>query len=156
MKSWFETLQPRERLMVLLGGALAALILVWSFAWTPLRDANIEFDATLAEKHSLLANARRLPQGSGTAPTATAESEESLVLVVDQTHRAHGLGGTLSRNQPDGEDGIRVTFQRVPFSQLVSWLGALRQGHGIIVISANFDGTQQPGLVNASLVLRRP
>ena len=154
MKDWFESLQPRERLVVLAGGVLAVLILAFSFAWTPLRDANLEFDVTLAEKHSLLANARRL-QALGAPPVPAAASAESLVLVVDQTHRAHGLGGTLSRNQPDGEDGIRVTFQRVPFAQLVSWLGALRQGHGIVVISANLDGTLQPGLVNASLVLRR-
>ena len=102
----------------------------------------------------MLADARRL-QAVGAPPVPPSATAESLVLVVDQTHRAHGLGGTLSRNQPDGEDGIRVTFQRVPFAQLVSWLGALRQGHGIIVISANLDGTRQPGLVNASLVLRR-
>ncbi len=154
MKSWFEMLEPRERLVVLAGGAIAVLIVAWSFAWTPLREANIELDITLAQKHGMLADARRL-QALGTPPVPPSASAESLVLVVDQTHRAHGLGGTLSRNQPDGEDGIRVTFQRVPFAQLVSWLGALRQGHGIIVISANLDGTQQPGLVNASLVLRR-
>ena len=154
MKAWFEMLEPRERLVVLVGGVIAVLIVAWSFAWTPLRDANLELDIILAEKHSMLADARRV-QALGAPPVPPAASAESLVLVVDQTHRAHGLGGTLSRNQPDGEDGIRVTFQRVPFAQLVSWLGALRQGHGIIVISANLDGTQQPGLVNASLVLRR-
>lgn len=154
MKDWFDTLQPRERLVLLVGGAVGVLILAWSFAWSPLRSATLDLDAMVAEKHSILADVRRL-QSLGAAPVAPVASGESLVLVVDQTHRAHGLGGTLSRNQPDGEDGIRVTFQRVPFAQLVSWLGALQQGHGIIVISANLDGTQQRGLVNASLVLRR-
>ena len=154
MKDWFDTLQPRERVVLLVGGALAVLILGWGLAWSPLRTATLDMDAMLAEKHDILADARRL-QSLGAPPVAPAASGESLVLVVDQTHRAHGLGGTLSRNQPDGEDGIRVTFQRVPFAQLASWLGALQQGHGIVVISANLDGTQQPGLVNASLVLRR-
>ena len=155
MKDWFETLQPRERVMIVLGGAIAVLILIWSFAWMPLRSANLNLDATLAEKYSLLAEVSRLqPSGAPSGPAAT--SAESLVLIVDQTHRAHGLGGTLSRNQPDGENGIRVAFQRVPFAQLVSWLGALRQGHGIVVVTANLDGTQQPGLLNATLVLRRP
>ena len=154
MKDWFDMLQPRERAVLLVGGALAVLILAWSLVWSPLRTATLDMDAMLAEKHGILADARRL-QALGSPPVAPAAPGESLVLVVDQTHRAHGLGGTLSRNQPDGEDGIRVTFQRVPFAQLVSWLGALQQGHGIVVISANLDGTQQPGLVNASLVLRR-
>lgn len=155
MKDWFETLRPRERVVIVLGGAVAVLILAWSFAWTPLRSANLNLDAAVAEKYGLLADVSRL-QPSGTPPGPAAASAESLVLIVDQTHRAHGLGGTLSRNQPDGENGIQVAFQRVPFAQLVSWLGALRQGHGIAVVTANLDGTQQPGLVNASLVLRRP
>ncbi len=155
MKDWFDTLQPRERIVLLAGGAVGALILAWSLAWSPLRNATLDLDARVAEKHGILADARRL-QATGAPPVPSEAPGESLVLVVDRTHRAHGLGGALSRNQPDGEDGIRVTFQRVPFAQLVSWLGALRQGHGIVVISANLDGTQQPGLVNASLVLRRP
>ncbi len=154
MKDWFEMLQPRERIAIALGGAIIVLILVWSFAWMPLRSASLNLDASLAEKYSLLADVSRL-QPSGAPPNPAATSAESLVLIVDQTHRAHGLGGTLSRNQPDGENGIRVAFQRVPFAQLVSWLGALRQGHGIVVVTANLDGAQQPGLVNATLVLRR-
>ena len=154
MKDWFGSLQRRERVVLLAGSAVGMLILAWSFAWSPLRSATQDLDAMVAEKLSILADARRL-QAPGAPPVPSVTPEESLVLVVDQTHRAHGLGGTLSRNQPDGEDGIRVTFQRVPFAQLVSWLGALQQGHGIVVISANLDGTQQPGLVNASLVMRR-
>jgi len=154
MKDWFETLQPRERVAIVLGGAIAVLVLVWSLAWLPLRSANLNLDATLAQKYGLLADVSRL-QPSGASPAPAATSAESLVVIVDQTHRAHGLGGTLSRNQPDGENGIRVAFQRVPFAQLVSWLGALRQGHGIVVVTANLDGMQQPGFVNATLVLRR-
>ena len=154
MKDWFEMLQPRERVVIALGGAIAVLILVWSVAWMPLRSANLNLHAAAMEKYSLLADASRL-QPSGAPPGLAATSAESLVLIVDQTHRAHGLGGTLSRNQPDGENGIRVAFQRVPFDQLVNWLGALRQGHGIVVVTANLDGAQQPGLVNASLLLQR-
>lgn len=154
MKDWFETLQPRERVALALGGAIAVPILLWSFAWMPLRSANVNLDAAVAEKYGLLADVSRL-HPSGAPPVPAATSAESLVLIVDRTHRTHGLGGTLSRNQPDGENGIRVAFQRVPFAQLVSWLGDLRQGHGIVVVTANLDGTQQPGLVNATLVLRR-
>ena len=154
MRDWFEMLQPRERVLIVLGGAIAALILVWSFAWMPLRNANLNLDAAVAEKYGLLADVSRL-RPSGAPPVPAAASAESLVLIVDRTHRAHGLAGALSRNQPDGENGIRVAFQRVPFAQLVGWLGALRQGHGIVVVTANLDGAQQPGLVNASLVLRR-
>ena len=89
----------------------------------------------------------------GSAPVGAAT--QSLVLLVDQTHRSHGLIRTLSRNQPDGADGIRVTFQAASFDSLVTWLVALQRSYGVAVESANFDGTRQAGLVSATLVLRR-
>lgn len=155
MKTWFDALELRERLAVVAGGAFATLVLAWAFAWTPLRNATTDLSVAVTQRHSLLGEVRRLEATATLLPAAVA-STESLVLVVDQTHRAHGLGGTLSRNQPDGEDAIRVSFRSAPFAQLVSWLGALWQDHTIVVESATLDGAQQPGLVNASLVLRRP
>jgi len=156
MKAWFEGLAQRERITLFAGAVVAALIIVWTFVWTPLRDGAFELDGAVSEKHLLLANLRRVEMlggqassGAGVAPT------QSLVLLVDQTHRTHGLAGTLSRNQPDGSDGIRVTFQSASFDELVSWLGALQQSYGVSVESASFDGTNQPGFVSATLVLRR-
>lgn len=155
MNTWFEQLNPRERAVMIIGGAVAVLIIAWSLAWTPLRNATSDLELAVSEMQGMAADMRRL-EAIGVPLRAPVVSTESLVLVVDQTHRAHGLGGTLSRNQPDGENGIRVTFQQVPFVQLVSWMGALEQGHGISVVSANLDGTQETGLVDVSLVLRRP
>ena len=155
MKVWFDALEPRERLAVLVGGAVAVLVLAWIFAWTPLRNATTDLSVAVTQKHSLLAEVRRLEVTATSLPAPVAATE-SLVLVVDQTHRAHGLGGTLSRNQPEGEGEIRVSFRSTPFAQLVSWLGALQEGHAIVVESATLDGAPQPGFVNASLVLRRP
>ena len=156
MRAWFENLAPRERLILVSGGVLAVLIVTWTFVWTPLRDGAFELDGAVTEKHRLLANLRRVEAMGGTGPAGTSVAPtQSLVLLVDQTHRGHGLAGTLSRNQPDGSDGIRVTFQRASFDDLVSWLGALEQGYGVMVESASFDGTNQPGVVSATLVLRR-
>lgn len=156
MKAWFESLAQRERNIVVAGGVLALLIVAWTFVWAPLRDGALTLDGSVSEKHQLLANLRRVESlgGPGAAGTSVAPTQ-SLVLLVDQTHRAHGLAGTLSRNQPDGSDGIRVTFQSASFDELVSWLGALQQSYGVLVESASFDGTNQQGIVSATLVLRR-
>lgn len=154
MKTWFETLEPRERLVIAVGSAVCVLIIAWNFAWTPLRNATVDLDRAVAEKQGTLTDVRRF-EAIGVSVPRPAAPPGSLVLVVDQTHRGHGLGGTLTRNQPDGEDGIRVSFQRVPFARLMGWLDALHQGHGIFVESVNLDSTRQPGLVNATLVLRR-
>jgi general secretion pathway protein M len=65
------------------------------------------------------------------------------------------LSGTLVRNQPDGQDGIRVTFEDAGFDALIAWLGNLQSSYAVSVESATLDGGRSPGIVNATLVLRR-
>ncbi len=153
MRAWFDSLEQRERLVLSGGAVLVVLIVVWFFIWAPLRSGAADLDDAVAEKHQMLATLQRAQALGGSAPAVAAT--QSLVLLVDQTHRSHGLTGTLSRNQPDGTDGIRVTFQAASFDSLVTWLVALQRSYGVAVESANFDGTRQAGLVSATLVLRR-
>jgi len=159
MKAWYESLQYRERIILSVGVVLVVLVVAWFFIWTPLRSGAAELDDAVTEKHGMLATLQRAGTLNGSVPTgaagATVPATQSLVLLIDQTHREHGLTGTLSRNQPDGDDGIRVTFQAASFDSLVSWLVALQRSYGVAVESANFDGTRQAGLVSATLVLRR-
>jgi len=158
MPAWFTDLGQREQVILLGGVAAAVLIIAWAFVWTPLHDGAFELDESVAEKHRLLANLRRV-EGLGGSAVSTipgaAASTQSLVLLVDQTHRNHGLADTLFRNQPEGNDVIRVTFQGASFDALISWLSALQRAYGVEVESASFDGMPQPGIVSATLVLRR-
>ena len=156
MKTWFDSLEQRDRMVLAAGAVLVVLIVAWAFIWTPLRSGAAELDDAVAEKHQLLATLLRAQALSGPAQAgAGAAATQSLVVLVDQTHRAHGLTGTLTRNQPDGTDGIRVTFQAASFDSLVNWLVALQRSYGVAVESANFNGTRQAGLVGATFVLRR-
>ena len=156
MRTWFDSLEQRERLVLSAGAVLVVLIVAWAVIWAPLRSGAAELDDSVAEKHEMLATLQRARAlGDPAPPGVAAAATQSLVLLVDQTHRAHGLTGTLSRNQPDGTDGIRVTFQAASFDSLVNWLVALQRSYGVAVESANFDGTREAGLVGATLVLRR-
>lgn len=131
-------------------------MLIWALVWTPLANRVQELEVLISEKNSLLINLARIealdPAVSNNSVNLTTQS---LVVLVDETHRTHGLNGTLSRNQPDGENGIRVVFQETSFDRLIGWLGAMETNYGIRVESASFDGTSQSGVVSATLVLRR-
>ncbi len=157
MKSWFESLEQREQLVLSVGVVLASLIILWSFVWTPLRSGATVLDATVVEKQLLLASLYQAQAlgGSANPGSQTEGTTTSLVLLVDQTIRTHGLASKLQRNQPDGLDGIRVTFQVAEFDSLMDWLVVLQRSHGVAVESANFNSELQTGFVSATLVLRR-
>lgn len=156
MKRWLSTLAPRERI-TLAGGAVAALIIVvWAGIWAPLSNRAVELDGAIAQKQRMLVSLQRARAVQpDDLPGVDASARQSLVLLIDQTHRSYGLDGTLLRNQPDGQDGIRVTFRDASFDALIAWLAGLQSSYAVSVESANMDGGRQPGIVNATLVLRR-
>lgn len=156
MRAWLADLEPRERIMVLGGAILAVTIVWWGLIWTPLSDRTTDLTDAVASKQRMLATlqrARALAAPSG--PQIDASTRQSLVLLVDQTHRSYGLEGSLIRNQPDGNDGIRVTFQDAAFDGLIAWLGTMQTGYGVAVESATIDGARNTGVINATVVLRR-
>lgn len=157
MREWLAGLQARERLMVVGGAVLGVVIVFWGLVWTPLDSLTAELTDSVASKQQMaasLARARSMAPATG-GPRLDAPTRQSLVLLVDQTHRSYGLDGALVRNQPDGADGIRVTFQDAAFDGLIAWLGTLQSSYGIGVESATIDGARTTGIVNATVVLRR-
>lgn len=156
MKRWFADLEPRERAILIGGATIAAIIVAWGLIWNPISTRTVELSDAVATKQSMLATLQRAravaaPGGQ----LVDASTRQSLVLLVDQTHRSYGLDGTLVRNQPDGADGIRVTFQEASFDGLIAWLGTLQGSYAVAVETATIDGGRQAGIVNATFVLRR-
>ena len=86
---------------------------------------------------------------------AAGPATESLVVLVDRTTRAAGLGSHLKRNEPEGEAGIRLRFEDVPFDGLVDWLAGLQSTQAVGVVAATVDPGQAPGRVTANLQLSR-
>lgn len=154
IKSWFTGLAEREQWMVAGGAAVAVAIVFWGLVWLPLTNATSERQETVGAQKTLLVKLAQIgPQTQ--APSSRRGSNQSLVVLVDQTTRATGLAPALRRNQPDGNDTIRVTLQNAAFDSVMEWLANLESQHGVVVQSASVDTTRSPGTVNSTLVLTR-
>jgi general secretion pathway protein M len=159
MRAWLDNLAPRERLLVIGGAVLVALMLLWGALLAPLYGAADSAASRVEMKRELvnfLTNAAAELRAAGNVPEqAGIEPGQSLVVVVARSAAQAGLDKTLTRNQPVGEDGVRVRFENVPFDGLARWLGELNSAAGLAIDSASFDRTRDTGRVNASLVLRQ-
>lgn len=156
MKDWFYGLATREQYLLGGGSVVAVCIILWALVWTPLQTGAVELGERVANQEKLLANlyrAEALNRTSGSSPGNNPRAG-SMVVIVDQTTRAAGLQAAVTRNQPDGPDGIRVTLKDAQFDAVVRWLADL-SSTGVIVETVSVDQTRQPGLVNCTLVLRR-
>lgn len=155
MKEWFANLQPRERVIVAVGGVLAALIVLWIAVLNPLRTQSAALRTSVAEKRQLLVDLGRVEgaQSGGARPAASNGAQQTLVVLVNSTAQQHGLN--VPRTRPDGTDGINVTLQNASFDSLVTWLISLETSHSVTVESASISGSREQGLVNGTLFLRR-
>lgn len=160
VQAWFAGLAPRERLLVGAAAILAVFAILFSLTFRPLLAARAEAAVNVAEQQSLLADieqvARRAgPQRGGSQAVPAAAGADSLVVLVDRTTRERGLGAYLKRNQPEGDNAIRLRLENVPFDQLLEWLADAQARHGLGATSASFDPSGEDGRVNSNLVLSR-
>ena len=129
MKSWFDSLDSRERIFVIGGAAVVLVAVLFAFVWTPLNKGQAALESSVILWERSLAELRPLKgmqQSSGSSQTATASAQQTPVLIVDQTLRARGLDRSLKRSQPTTRNGIRVEFENVAFDDLVLWLSAAK------------------------------
>lgn len=157
MRAWFDSLETRERMMVMAGSALLVLFLLYALVWLPVHSGYDALRNTVEEQRKTavwmqesaqtLATLKRSSGGPGLGG-------KSLLSVADSTARAHGLGPALKRVEPEGSDSVRVWLDGASFDVLVKWLGALSTLHGVGAESATVERSAATGRVNARLTLQ--
>jgi len=153
-----QQLAPREQLVLGVGTLLAVLIIGWTFVWAPLQSGSARRSEAIEAQARLLVDLRRAAnlRGSTEANPTSGANTQSLVVLVDQTARPHGLAGSFSRTRPEGQDSIHVTFRDASFDALIAWLIELERQYGVAVLTVNsISAAGPPGLVNGQILLGR-
>jgi len=161
MNDWFNSLEEREKTFVSVGAVLVLVSLVYVFIWSPIDKGHQSLVTSVATWERSLAELRPLQGVQGAVGSAAqgqqTGSQQTPVVIVDQTLRARGLDRSLKRSQPTTSNGIRVEFENVAFDDLVLWLEDLSRQYAMDVSSGSFSATGQSevGRINATLTLER-
>jgi general secretion pathway protein M len=148
-----DSLSERDRRTLKIGGAIAALLLVYVI---------VQLDSSVSSAHKRIAKKQQdLAWMRTNAPELIAAGQlrqgsggESLLVLVDRSAHESGLGSALAGSEPAGPGGLSVRLQKAPFDTLIAWLARLGQSNGIRVDTASIENAGTPGLVNAAIVLR--
>jgi len=159
VKDWFDSLQTRERLFVGVGALFVTFALIYGLVWAPLDAKHTILKNDVENWQRSLAELRPLLSAPSTSsgPRTNPRSQQSPIIIVDQTLRSRGLERYRRRSQPTANNGIRVEFENVAFDELVLWLGDLSEEYAMHVQSGSFGKTSQAGQgrINATLTLER-
>ena len=162
MRNWYENLEAREQIIVLVGAVVVMVALIYSLVWVPVDKRHTQvansvtnWERSLVELRPLRSLAASSSVRDGAASVSS--SQQAPIIIVDQTLRSRGLEQYRRRSQPTTANGIRVEFENVAFDELVLWLGDLSQQHAMQVQAGSLSQASQAGTgrINASLTLER-
>lgn len=155
LEAWFQDLEPRERQMVLGGGIVIALIVLFTLL-TPLQRQVSAAQVRFSERQrDLLWLQSVAPQLATLKTAAASHGSESLVVLTDRIARSAGLASAIKGNQQSEDGSLSVHMEQASFDAFINWAGELVQQHGVQLISASIEATSTPGVVNASVTLRQ-
>jgi hypothetical protein len=94
MKEWFAALEQREQVFVATGAVAVLLALIYAFVWVPIDSGQKSLSASVSRWERSLAELKPLKgvQLTMTAsrPATGGSSQQTPVVIVDQTLRARG------------------------------------------------------------------
>lgn len=148
MKS-FTQFTMRERVLVIAGGALIIIAMVWTYAWQPMLSQR----AIQADR---IARYLAIVRIVNDAPDATQKgqqiSETNAPLAPRITQSAEIANIPLARLDPDGAR-LRITIANVDFATVMAWIANLEAQNGVRMVSVDLSRLTELGQVSARLTL---
>lgn len=161
MKSWWLTLQSRERLTLTSAAVFIVLALIYLLAVEPFLKQRANMAQRIQTKQQELIwmqqASQQVKQLRAFSPNSgRANGKRSLLSVVDSSARRQNIRKPIQRIEPEGSNGVRLWIQNANFDILVRWLGSLNTVHGVDVVRATISRTDTLGHVDSRLSLQRP
>jgi general secretion pathway protein M len=161
MKEWFYSLQPRERLMVSGCAVVVIIALIYLLIWAPFAERYAQLAAnvragreTLVWMQQASQQVRQLRQSN---PRITAVNDtRSLLSIVDSTAKQAGVRNPITRMEPEGNDGVKLSMENADFDATIRWLGVLKRSYNVEVVRASINPSDAPGKVDTQFSLQRP
>ncbi len=153
VRVWYAGLAEREQRMVLWGGSAAAVLLLAGLIWQ-LGTSVAKAEERVERRRQDLAWIEAVTPRLQAAPAA--RPGEPLTIAVDRMAREGGLADKLASVEPASSGALRARFTGASFDSLTLLLARLQKERGVVIETASVSATGEPGLVDATLVIRGP
>ncbi|HEV2110405.1 MAG TPA: type II secretion system protein M [Gammaproteobacteria bacterium] len=159
LRTWYLSLQERERRVLMVGAAALVAMLLYTAVLHPYFSSRRRLEQDIVDQRDLIAwmrpAAAQIQSLRGQQPSGM-PAGQSLLAVVDKSASDAGFGATVKQIQTGNDGSVRVQMQGVAFDGLVRWLGSLQQRYGITVREMTAQRSTSPGNVDAGLTLVAP
>jgi len=155
----WRALPAQQRRLATLGGAVLAVLLLYSLLWSPMQSELARLRESAPQARAKLVTMQAQAQEVAelrVSSQAMANRGGNLLATLEQLATARGLRQNITRMEPEGAHGAQVTLEAAHFNTLLTLLHELQTQNGVRVDSASIETHATAGHVNARLTLRGP
>ncbi|PJD90616.1 MAG: general secretion pathway protein GspM [Legionella sp.] len=152
MKTYWQQLNEREQIAVVIAGVFSGLYLLYAVVYSPLASSLTKAREEWREKKTTLVwmqQAEKKVIGEKKPQTVTTDNLLSvLTRLLDQAsfHRfTHQLAQTATGD-------IQLTFEQVPYNAFIIWLQAQSTQYTLTIKTMDITQTDTAGVVKASVM----
>ncbi|MGH1536992.1 MAG: type II secretion system protein GspM [Gammaproteobacteria bacterium] len=161
IKEWWDTLQSRERYIVLAATVLIMLLIIYFAIWSPISssrdnkqkrvEAKRDTVIWMSQKKQEVEHLKRINPNMFKSAT----DGRSLLAIVDTGAKQMGIRPAITRIEPKGEDSVHLYVEDIAFDYLIVLLGELERRNNIEVADASFNRSAQVGKITGKVTLKR-
>lgn len=154
MNNFWQNLSDRERMLVMVGGALALVLIVTQLIIAPINGWRADQRQRLEEAESLYRLVAEAAPRAGAKAASDADLETPLRSAISQSSSAAGV--PLVYVNARGDNAVDANAASVDPALLFDWLQLLNRQYGVVVASADISRESgNPRVVRAQLSLER-
>jgi general secretion pathway protein M len=151
IQAWYGGLTERDQRLALWGGAALGALVIALAAWQ-LGASVARVETRVERRREDLAFIESVTPRLQAMPAV--QADEPLTIAIDRMAREGGLADKLAAVEPAANGALRARFPGASFDALVLLLARLQKERGVEAETASVSATGEPGLVDATLVIR--
>jgi general secretion pathway protein M len=158
MKEWWNNLILREKQMVSLGALIIGAALIYLVLWSPLDNHVSQLRSQILNNQELLLWMKKTdkrievlekkPENSVFKP-----SSGSLLAIVQKQIKTSSVAKALDQLHQADNNSVQLTFKKVNFDTLMTWIITLTKQQGLIVTQMTVTPSATTGIVATDFTL---
>lgn len=151
-KYWqkFNDCNNREKLLIIIALSVGVYFIIYSLFYLSFINYIQAKENQLQEKQQILAWMKTINL-STTEKKKESINAEKLLAVITRDLKVETFNKFAYNLQQLGDSEIQLSFKKVPFNYLLSWLWHLNQTYSLVIAKMNIHKTDREGLVKITI-----
>ncbi|VAW64235.1 hypothetical protein MNBD_GAMMA09-1359 [hydrothermal vent metagenome] len=160
VQQWMETLEQRERYIVI-GGSIALIVMMfYLIVWEPITEKYNQQQTQHEAQRQLYNWMKNASAEINALKSAGGNSmarfrNQSISSLADRSATTTGIKPYIEKID-QSKNGVKVTIKAANFDRVITWLSDLKNKYGIFARKVKIEKSNEAGAVDASITLERP